>query len=321
MRACATAVCSDRPEPRGGSRKNPRFAPALPDEQTVVPPPPPSHTVNLHRHNSRPLVLAALLVMSCLLLVGLHYRARQTGRVSLPEQAVLVLVTPLQGALTRFALAARERVRSFRKMRKLEAENRALRKQVAQLRNRNRRLNRYFEENKRLRSYLALNLSVPTEAVFAEVISMPASNWFQRVRINRGSAESIHPKDVVMSDAGLVGQVVDTDRHTATVQLITDRESGVAAQVIRSRAQGVVVGAETGCELRYLDPDADVRLGDQVATSGRGDVYPPGLIIGEVIAVHKDRTGTRYTATIKPATDFTRLDEVFIRKGRQEGRR
>ena len=264
---------------------------------------------------TRFVVLAALLG-TCLLVVTLHYEARRRGSVSLPEEGALAVLTPLQGTLTQFAFTLRERGRSIRRIGEIEHENRELRKQVQDLRNRNRRLNAKYEENIRLRKLLALDLEVPNEAVFAEVISLNTSNWFQRVRLNRGRKDRVAPKDVVMTDAGLVGQVIDVSRHTATVELIIDRESGVGARTMQSRATGVVRGtSEPNCELAYLDRDADVRVGDQVLTSGLGDVYPPGLIIGEVTEVHKDRHGIRHSATVKPATDFARLEDVYVRKG------
>ena len=274
--------------------------------------------MSLQNDKSRKWALPGGLLIACVALVGLHYGARRRGRVSLPEEAVLTVLTPLQGALTRFGFAVRERAESVGRVRQLEQENDELREQVKALKTRIRELEWYFGENKRLRELLALDPELRRRAVFAEVISLTTSNWFQRVRINRGRAESVQPKDVVMTGAGLAGQVIDAGRHTATVQLLIDRESGVAARVSRSRATGVVRGSSgPRCELEYLDRDADVIVGDRVLTSGRGDVYPSGLIIGEVVAVHKDRHGTRHSATVKLATDFSRLEEVFVLKERE----
>ena len=50
-------------------------------------------------------------------------------------------------------------------------------------------------------------------------------------------------------------------------------------------------------------------------TSGSGGIYPPGLVIGTVVSVSADSTGTLNFATIEPGTDMDKLREVLVIMG------
>ncbi len=78
----------------------------------------------------------------------------------------------------------------------------------------------------------------------------------------------------VMGPAGVVGQVVSASPGSAVVRLLTDPQSGAAAMVQSSRAEGVVRGSLNG--LMYLEnvgDDVSVNVGDVVLTSGLGGSY------------------------------------------------
>ena len=53
-------------------------------------------------------------------------------------------------------------------------------------------------------------------------------------------------------------------------------------------------------------------VGDLVITSGLGGVYPKGLRIGRVSAVSEPGSKLVQTATLDPAVDFGRLEQVFV---------
>ena len=54
--------------------------------------------------------------------------------------------------------------------------------------------------------------------------------------------------------------------------------------------------------------------GDTIITSGQGNVYPRGMVIGTVDSSQVGDFGLTYTATITPAADFDHLTEVFVVK-------
>ncbi len=54
--------------------------------------------------------------------------------------------------------------------------------------------------------------------------------------------------------------------------------------------------------------------GDEVRTSGRGDMFPSGLPVGQVEGVFTDPSGQTRYAVIVPAVKLDSLIEVFVIK-------
>jgi rod shape-determining protein MreC len=64
--------------------------------------------------------------------------------------------------------------------------------------------------------------------------------------------------------------------------------------------------------MRFFSRDADVRVGDEVLTSGVGSVYPAGLLIGYVTEVYVPQPGLVKECYVRPAVDFAHLEEVLV---------
>jgi len=192
-------------------------------------------------------------------------------------------------------------------------ENTSLKRELGRLRVDYARL---AEENLRLWRLASLAEAPKTDQyrrLAAEVIASDASTWSRTVLLNRGSADSVQRNDVVISSAGLVGRVMELSTHTARVLLMTDARSAVDCLLQRNRARGVVVGAtDNTCSMKYLSAAHDVRVGDQVVSSGLGGMYPKGLLVGTVIAASNDASGPFQRVTVLPATDLERLEEALI---------
>lgn len=178
-----------------------------------------------------------------------------------------------------------------------------------------------MEENVRLRKLLAFKQSSTYELVPAQVIGRDPTNWFSTLLINRGTNSGVAKDMTVITPQGLVGRVVEVTPLCARVLSILDQRSRVAALVQRSRVQGVVQGEGKLCYMNYLGPEADIREGDFVMTSGlEGGFFPRGLLIGEVVRLSQVRSGLLLSAQIKPRVEFGKLEEVLvIKRGRSPG--
>jgi rod shape-determining protein MreC len=52
-------------------------------------------------------------------------------------------------------------------------------------------------------------------------------------------------------------------------------------------------------------------VGDEIISSGLGDIYPKGLRIGTVVSVRPQRSGLFYELSMRPAVEFSKLEEVL----------
>jgi rod shape-determining protein MreC len=147
----------------------------------------------------------------------------------------------------------------------------------------------------------------------SEVVGLDVSPWFRSILLDRGRRAGVRSGNPVITDAGVVGLVTATSSTAAKTMLLLDRQSAVDGIVQRSRARGIAHGrGTTELEFEFVVRGGDVRVGDVVITSGLGGVYPKGLPIGEVVSVSDPGGSLMQTATLRPAVDFGRLEQVFV---------
>jgi len=149
--------------------------------------------------------------------------------------------------------------------------------------------------------------------IAVEVIGQDPTSWFKSVTINKGERDGVQKGMAVISPEGVVGQILKTAPHYATVLLMTDYNSAIDAVIQRTRAKAIVEGQEENrCQLKYLLRTEEVVVGDVVITSGLGGIFPKGLMVGEIRKVDKKGHGVFQYAELVPSVDLTKLEEVLI---------
>jgi rod shape-determining protein MreC len=162
-----------------------------------------------------------------------------------------------------------------------------------------------------LRQLLELRQRSGLETVAAEIIAAGANPEFRDMTIDKGSSDGLAPDMAVISPAGVVGRVILSSPRAAKVQMLIDRNAAAGALIERTRAQGIVVGQGAALRMDYVPGTADVKQGDLIVTSGIDRIYPKGFVIGTVETVDRG-LGTYHEITVRPAVDFSRLEEVLV---------
>lgn len=228
-------------------------------------------------------------------------------------------LSPVRSAATRLA----ERVEAFYnyiyRYELIEAENASLKSQLAEASDKIRSAEEYERENERLRSLTGLlSQHEDYELVDAHISAWSDSNWNSGFTIDKGTSQGISVGQCVITEnRQVVGLITDAGRNWSTVMTILDPTSEISAMVYGSGYMGVAQGdfelMESGrLRMSYLSTEAIIRNGDQVMTTGSGDVYPQGLIIGTVADVALDQAGVSKYAIIDPAADVEELEQVFV---------
>ena len=197
-------------------------------------------------------------------------------------------------------------------LRRVKSENDALVRQLEETQVALQQQRALADRTRSLERLLELRDRSILKTTAAEIIAAGATPDFRTLTIDKGSREGIGADMAVIAPAGVVGRVVMPSPRAAKVQMLIDRNAAAGALVERSRAQGVVTGSG-GDRLRldYVSETADVVVGDLVVTSGIDGIYPKGYVIGQIETVEK--SGNSYkTITVKPAVDFTSLEEVLV---------
>ena len=206
-----------------------------------------------------------------------------------------------------------------RSRRELAQENIRLRAENDRLRQLERALTETVAENQRLQRLFHLASHANLLTLSARVIGRDASNWWKTIQLDRGSDDGVRVNCPVLNADGLVGKVISVTRGESRVLLLLDPNCKVSALLQKTREMGVIAGLEAGfsraprCRMTFVERNAKVAPGQAVITSGLGGVFPKGILIGTVTDAHLNaQTGMYQDVDVKPAVDFTRLEEVVV---------
>jgi rod shape-determining protein MreC len=243
------------------------------------------------------------------------------GREQGPEVGfVYTLIRPAQQVVAGFHGTLVDTWRSYVALVGVQSENKALKDELGRLRGERIGLLNAEKENIRLKKLLNLRAANEFPSLVAQVIGEDSAGWSRSLFINRGSEDGVMPDMAVAVAEGIVGRVTRCSSGMAQIVLITDPGLSVDCRLIRTRDRGVLTGSlDGGCVLRYLDLKSDVKTGDEVITSGLDRVFPKGLPVGKIESVRKGSQGLFLEAQVKPAADFSGVEEVIVVLGRPGG--
>ncbi|MBQ8830380.1 MAG: rod shape-determining protein MreC [Oscillospiraceae bacterium] len=198
--------------------------------------------------------------------------------------------------------------------------NAQLRAQLAGSSQEEREFAELEKENERLRELLGLaQRNSDYEFEMAAIINWSSSNWESTFTINKGSANSaIEEGDCVITSAGEVVGVVKTVSTVTSVCIsVVDSDFAVSVNLNKvtgsASAKGDYALMKDGLlMLDYINDSNKVLPGDTVITSGKGGVFPDGLLVGYIVEISSDETGLSDYATVEPAADLDNVMDVFV---------
>jgi rod shape-determining protein MreC len=271
-----------------------------------------------------------------ILLPALVLRASLSrGTPSALDQALLRITAPLETGVSWVVEGIGGTWSRYVALVDVEAENRELRDDNERLRKDLSAMTRKAYDVAALEDLAVVKKRTPADTLGARVIGAPLSPQFRvlRLKIDRGGREVATDMPVITSE-GPVGRVDKVYGDYADVVLISDPSSRIDV-VIRDPAQpagqatgasgarGLLVGLgrpdSYACKIEWLErqgrpapgPDAKVKVGDEVVTSGLGASFPAGLVVGKVVKIIGD-DGMFQSVEVKPTVDVSRVRAVMV---------
>ncbi len=229
------------------------------------------------------------------------------------ETALMWVVSPVQNLITHSLESVNNALDSYVLIADVSDENERLQKEIDKLIRQNNELNEQLRQRGRIGDLMDYQQERQLKSVVATVIGRDPTQWARVVFINKGTQDGLRENLAVVTNAGVVGYVIQAGLNTSKVMLIVDGRSAVDTLFGFDRISGIVVG--TGmefCEMKYVPITAEVNVGDRILSSGLGGIYPKGLVVGVVISITKATQGLFQEISIAPSADFGRLEEVLI---------
>jgi len=260
------------------------------------------------------LIVLIALILFQLVLISLQAPLGQEQNYF--EKAIFTIFSPIQHGTVSFVRKIGNLWRNYFYLHNVESHNQKLREEIFILQQENNLLQnalRRFKGEKEIQDNLK---AIHENILVAQVIGLDASNYFKSLVIDKGSLDGLKKNMVVLDGKGhLVGRTIGPiSLKEATVQLITDTESGISV-FTEERVMGVLTGDARGrCSLKYILATAiGISMGEEVVTSGLDGIFPSGIKVGKIISTTESDPLFK-GVKVQPHFDFRQLYQVAVVK-------
>ena len=202
----------------------------------------------------------------------------------------------------------------FAMRRTILAENTRLREERLRLRARLEKFDALEVENQRLRNLLGSSEKLAERVLAAELIAVDMDPFSRRIVLDKGARHGVSQGQVLIGSSGVMGQIIHVGPFTSNALLITDPSHALPVQIHRNGLRAVALG--TGplnlLKLSYVPNNADVRIDDQVVTSGLGSRFLSGYPVGKVVEILRDQGQPFAEVYVQPSAMLERTREVLL---------
>jgi len=163
------------------------------------------------------------------------------------------------------------------------------------------------QKNAKLRALNNLKLSPSLLWITGEIIADSGSPFSSSVLINLGADDGIIDGAAVADGLGLVGRISGVESKLSRVILISDVKSFVPAILEPGNQEAIVRGDNSTIPLiDFVRGTRKIQPGSRVYTSGRGGVFPAGILIGKAVLSSDKKVRTKLAANLNQL-DYVRV--------------
>ena len=271
-------------------------------------------------------VLVVMIVIS-LILISSTFSEAESGPLHTLQQGVATVFSPLEEVADRALKPARDLVNWFDETFDARGENEDLQAELAEVRSELADTERRLGDYEQLGELRELVDEAPAvgefELITGRVIARSPTVWYSTVTIDKGSSAGIERNDAVVTGDGLVGRVRDHTAGSSVVELISDHNSAVSAEVLPNGPTGIVepqVGDPEDLLLDFIDSNDPIAENSMLSTAGWSDgvvssAYPAGIPIGRVTESETTGEDEFQLVHVEPFADLRQLEYVEVLTG------
>ncbi len=261
---------------------------------------------------SKTKIINHLLVL-VIALLGFSQKKYDLEEMTVFQRVVVEVTTPIQNTLFEMRQSFNQFTESYVRIVNTGKENAHLKAQITRLEADLFMMEEMRRENERLKQLLNYSSEMEYDKLLARVIGWDSTNQFKVLRISRGEKDGVQMMSPVITHKGLVGYVYRLGKNFSDVLTILDPNNRVDAVIDRTRTHGIVEGIfNEKCQLKYINKDEQIAVGDKLISAGVGGLYPKGIKIGIITSIDRETSDMTLSVEVKPSVEFNKLEEVII---------
>ena len=148
----------------------------------------------------------------------------------------------------------------------------------------------------------------PITQLIVDIKAVNTDRDRQEFTIDHGQQQGVTLDSTVLDGNGVRGRVIDVFTNSARVLQINDKRSGVP--VLHSRTGQYFIATGNGLysplTLDNVNINANIEVGDELVTSGLGEAYPRGFLVGAVSEILKEENQTEKYVAVQPSAALGR---------------
>ncbi len=177
-------------------------------------------------------------------------------------------------------------------------------------------------EVKNLKKTLELNQTLSESSYLnATVVNRNLGYWYNTITIDKGSYNGVEKDMPVIVSEGLIGKVTKVTNFNSTVKLITSDDVNNKTSVKIKVGDKFVYGLLSGYDkqkrtfiVEGISDNTEIPKDSVVTTTGMGDAFPSGIVVGKVKRVTTDNFDLAKTVEVTSSVDYDDLSFVTILK-------
>lgn len=262
-----------------------------------------------------------ILLVSIIILVALiGFSLKERKELSWPEQFIKDTTSWVQTAVSRPTHYVAGFFENLQDLQNTYTENKALKSRLDELARLESEVQMLKKENAELSEILDKKDALSEfKSKQATVIARNPDRWNELLIIDKGEKDGIEKDMAVITANGLIGKVKNSNPFSSTVQLLSsmDPTNRISAEIQADGQSyfGLIEGYDNEkglLMLKRIPADAKIKKDQNVISSGKGGVFPKGLLIGKVVEAVPAEYGLTQTAYIKPGANFYDIEHVMV---------
>jgi len=265
-------------------------------------------------------IVILLLVGITVILGSLFYIFHENRSLTIIEKGVKDIGLFLEGVIYTPVRWVSETIEVTKERQEINKEYDQLKRKSLEYDLLEAKYNELDKEFKEITDLMELN-STMSEGTYvnATTINRNIDYWYQTITIDKGSKSDIKKGNAVINSKGLIGYVDTTSNYYSTAKLLTSENLNHKISVKIEVGELFVYGL-----LTYYDKDKNIFMiegisentgipkGSVVTTTGLGNTFPSGLVVGYVESTLMDNFELAKTVNIKPAANFEDISYVTV---------
>ena len=184
-------------------------------------------------------------------------------------------------------------------------ENENLQKENAELKAYVMQMADIESENHELNNKLNIQKKYFKDSLVTQILNLNYQGQSHHFLVDKGETDGVYIGQIVVDKSGIVGQVIEVNNASSVVRTILSNELYLTGYIKSGKTiyQSLIRGDGRNLVINYFNKTNNIKLGDELFTTGDNLNIPKGLRIGKVKKFLNTDLNDFYKLVIEPSSN------------------